>query len=211
MPSSVADLLTAAGLQQTGVVAWGEPVPATEPGVYLVSTSADPDLIPPDPVEAPISVEAVDELFEAAPGLLLDGESPSRTEIIDRLASFWLPDEPVLYVGLAETSMRSRVSQYYRTKLGARRPHAGGWFLKTLTILPELWVHFAATGAPKEKESEMIGAFVSSTSAQTRQRLPDPARPFPFANLEWPPRTRKPHGITGARGPGGLSGVASDG
>lgn len=52
----------------------------------------------------------------------------------DRLATFWLPDEVVLYIGLAGASVRKRVRQYYRTPLGDKRPHAGGWWLKTLTV-----------------------------------------------------------------------------
>lgn len=62
-----------------------------------------------------------------------------------RFRAFWPGDEVVAYIGLAGTSLRKRVGRYYRTPLGARRPHAGGWWLKTLTVLDDLWVHYAAT------------------------------------------------------------------
>jgi len=65
------------------------------------------------------------------------GRRPSADAFAARIASFWLPDEPIVYIGLA-TSLRSRVSGFYRTPIGARRPHAGGWLLKTLSILDRL-------------------------------------------------------------------------
>jgi hypothetical protein len=131
----------------------------------------------------------------------MDGQRPTEFDLSRRLASFWLPDETVLYIGLAGTSLRSRINQYYRTPLGARRPHAGGWFLKTLSILPELFVHFARTTTPKESEGRLLGAFVQGISASTRSSLFDSQHPFPFANLEWPAGIRKLHGITGAKEP----------
>lgn len=201
MPSPVAGLLRAAGLEQLGTVHWGEPVPLDEPGVYLVSTSEDPRFTPTTATLAPISMAAVEELLEVRPELTVDGQRPMAAELADRLKSFWLPEEAVLYIGLAGTSLRKRVGQYYRTPLGARRPHRGGWFLKTLTILPELYVHFAAAQSPTRSEGELIGSFVDGVSAEARAALRDASRPFPFANLEWPPGTRKNHGIKGASEP----------
>jgi len=172
-----------------------------EPGVYLVSTSEDPRFTPTTATLAPISMAAVEELLEVRPELTVDGQRPMAAELADRLKSFWLPEEAVLYIGLAGTSLRKRVGQYYRTPLGARRPHRGGWFLKTLTILPELYVHFAAAQSPTRSEGELIGSFVDGVSAEARAALRDASRPFPFANLEWPPGTRKNHGIKGASEP----------
>ena len=201
MPSPVLELLGAARLEHLGTVQWGESVPSTEPGVYLISTSGDPHFKRPAPLTAPISPAAVEQLLEARPELTIDGQRPTGAALIDRLESFWLSDEAVLYIGLAGTSLRKRVSQYYRTPLGARKPHAGGWFLKTLATLQELHVHFAVAESPKESEGRLIGAFVDGVSNEAREVLRDPARPFPFANLEWPPGTRKNHGIKGATEP----------
>ncbi len=106
-----------------------------------------------------------------------------------------------MYVGLAGASVRSRVNQYYSTRRGARKPHAGGWFLKTLTILPDLWVYHAAADDPDGAERRMLGAFCAGVSDESRRLLFDPERPFPFGNLEWPRGTRKRHGIVGATEP----------
>jgi hypothetical protein len=117
-----------------------------------------------------------------------------------RLASFWLRDEVVLYVGKA-TSLSQRVAQYYATPLGARRPHAGGHFLKTLSNLDQLHVHDAVSPDPPRSEHLMLEAFCAAVSTDTRNALHDPEHPFPFANLEWPAGTRKRHGVTGGREP----------
>jgi hypothetical protein len=116
------------------------------------------------------------------------------------LADFWLPDEHILYIGLV-TDLHDRVNQYYGTPLGARRPHAGGWFLKAMVGVNDTFVHWARTYDRVAAEGAALGAFVSSASEEAVKGLHDPERPFPFANLEWPAGTRKRHGIKGAKAP----------
>jgi hypothetical protein len=114
--------------------------------------------------------------------------------------AFWLSDEVVLYVGLAGQPLRTRVRQYYRTPLGAKRPHAGGWWLKTLGVLDELWVHYAASPALKTAERRMLNAFAGAVSPGSRAALHDPERVAPFANLRTGEELIKRHGISGATG-----------
>lgn len=117
----------------------------------------------------------------------------------ERLSGFWLRDENVLYVGKA-TSLRDRVKAYYSTKLGARRPHSGGWFIKTLSDFGELYVHYAAHEDALAAEETILRTFMASVSDETRSALHDPDLPLPFANLEL--RRGGPykrHGIKGAR------------
>jgi hypothetical protein len=201
MPSSVSSLLAAAALRHGGAARWDEDVDLDEPGVYLISIDDDPDFVGPAATAAPISAVAIAELLEVRSELKVDGRRPTPVELEQRIASFWLVDEPVVYIGLAGTSVRNRVKQYYRTPLGARRPHAGGWFLKALASLPDLWVHYAEASEPKASEDQMLERFVAGISPAARRRLRDPDHPFPFANLEWPQGTRKLHGITGAKEP----------
>jgi hypothetical protein len=93
------------------------------------------------------------------------------------------------------------VRQYYTTPLGARSPHAGGHWLKTLTNLEELFVHYAPVPDPNSAERAMLNRFCVKVSEETREALFDPARPLPFANLDWPGRGAKRHGIRGSRAP----------
>lgn len=200
MPSTVSALLDAAGATWAGAVPWATKVPLDQPGVYIVALSGSPDGA--DTHDGPpISVPAADALLDARPELLLDGRRPTAEELAARLGSMWLADETILYVGLAGTSVTKRIGQYYKTPLGARQPHAGGWPLKTLTELDRLWVHYAACTPVDIAEKAMIDAFMENVSAASRTTACDPKTPLPFANLMAPGGPRKQHGITGAREP----------
>jgi hypothetical protein len=195
------DSAFAAGLEPEGCVRWGAVVPESGPGVYIVALDSTADSLSQARDDCPISTEAVEELLVARPELTLDGDRPPAAALADRLSAFWLTDEVILYVGLAGTSLTKRVGQYYRTPLGARSPHAGGWFLKTLSILPDLWVQYATCDDPDSAEGQMLAAFCAEVSDSTRAQLHDPEHPLPFANIEWPPGVFKRHGIKGAKKP----------
>ena len=73
-----------------------------------------------------IDASAIRRLLLVRPEAEVDGLPASEASLTSRLSSMWLSSEPVVYVGLAGTSLAKRVGQYYRTPLGARSPHAGG-------------------------------------------------------------------------------------
>jgi len=164
----------------------------------MIAATEDPDggLSPSTP---PFDTETVQLLLDRRPELTLDSSRPLADQLAKRLESMWLPDEPVIYIGKA-TSIGSRVNQYYKTSIGARSPHAGGWPLKLLPNLDELWVHWAKNLMPELAEQKALAAFVHNVSNGTRSRLLDPDHPYPYANLEGP-GGRKRHGIRGARHP----------
>ena len=205
MPSTVNDLFGAAEVDWLGVVPWGTPPPTKEPGVYVVAASQDRYELASPRVSCPISAVAVDELLAARPELRVDGRRPSAAELAARVGAMWLPDETVRYVGLA-TSIGKRVRQYYRTPLGAKSPHAGGWALKCLGDLAAMWVHYGQCDAPTVRgaEQRMQHAFMVQTSELSRSGVIDSKLPLPHANLEYRAHGRrrvKRHGITGATGP----------
>lgn len=200
MPSTVESLLRAVQLSWAGAARWHQRVQLDGPGVYLVALAEAPNEIVTQPV-CPVSAAAVQQLLDVRPELLLDGRRPDTVTLADRLASMWLADETVLYIGLAGTSVAKRVRQYYKTPLGARKPHAGGWPLKTLANLDQLWVHYARCASVDAAERAMLDTFASGVSASARAALCDPDVPLPFANLTVPRGARKRHGISGAREP----------
>jgi hypothetical protein len=200
MPSAVREVMGAAGLEPAGVVSWLDPVPDRSPGVYVVSLSSDPGTTKGGLIRCPLDPGTLEAWLAVRPQLTVDGGRPTVEELSGRLAAFWLPDEVILYIGKAGTSLRHRVDQYYRTPLGARRPHAGGHWLKTLSVLQDLHVYWAPTDEPEPAEDELLRRFCAGVSHRTRGILRDPDHPFPFANLEWPAGTRKQHGIKGATG-----------
>jgi len=199
MTSTVRDLFASVGLTPVQPVRWGTAPTSDRPGVYLIATSADPDE-PNGSVAAPIAASAVANLLDTRPELTLRGVRPDSAQVTAALESMWVPGAVVLYAGKAGTSLRSRVSQYYRTKLGARSPHAGGWPLKTLASLGQLHVHTAHCD-DKAAEEAMLAAFMAAVPRDVSARLCDPSLPLPFANLEHRPGHVKSHGFVGARAP----------
>ena len=186
MPTTVAQVFDAAGLTPDGVVLWRTPLPEAAHGVYVVALSEQTDSVAAARAECPLSTAAVRQLLDARPELRLDGHRPSTAQLVTRLASCWLADEVAVYIGLAGTSLADRVGAYYKTPLGARRPHAGGWPLKTLGVLDELWVHYAVCDDVDAAEQAMVDAFIARVSPSSRAAACDPGPPLPFANLELP-------------------------
>ncbi len=203
MPSTVSSIFASASLKPAGVVRLGTPIPATAQGVYVVALTDDVAadatsgaLLP----AAPLSRRVLQHLLSIRSEMRLDGAVADVEALADRLSGFRLSDEVVLYIGLAGQPLRTRVRQYYRTELGARNPHAGGWWLKTLSNLDELRVHYAPTPHFDDAEKQMLRAFADAVSPASRAALLDRERVMPFANLRGFDDRIKRHGITGATG-----------
>lgn len=200
MPSTVASLLATAHLelQPHKVVRWGTAPKMPDHGVYVVSRLQDPEARG-EPTDPRFDHDAVTRLLAACPHLTLDGHTgPSPQALTERLGAFWLPDEPVLYIGKADVPVTKRVTQYYGTRIGARSPHKGGWFIKTLAELDRLWVHCVASPRPQHDEEVMLTAFVDNISAMSLAEIRDPEKPLPFANLQRRRGGPKKHGIKNA-------------
>lgn len=196
MPTTTTALFQEVGLRITGSVPWGTPEPSKACGVYVVSLSSDPSRHANLHAQAPIDPRSVQQWISRVPTIQLDKANATAPAIINRLKQFWLDDESILYIGKA-TPLQSRIRAYYGTPLGDRGPHAGGHWLKTLSMLNETFVHFAEVADCESSECELLQAFVRQVSPITRQRVGDP--PLPFANLELrvgdKPLQRKHHGI----------------
>ena len=214
MPSTIDDIFAAAAaVSRAGVVRWGtSPAPPTPrtavaTGIYVVALTDRHDSLAGAVATPPVSDAAVDELLAARPELTVDRARPTREQVVQRLGEFWLPDEVVVYIGLAGPRTRrpvdgevaGRVIEYYDTPLGASRPHAGGWPLKTLARIHDLYVHYGYCERVNQAEDACIAHFAQRVSESTRARLRDPLRVMPFANLELPRGHPKNHGIRGAR------------
>lgn len=205
VPSTVESLFAAACVARTGVVPWGTRIPPPEEsrigtGVYVVALTDELNSTERAGSVCRLSKDALVELLDARRELTLDGERPDAETLGERLASFWCPDEVVLYIGSAGPRQRVRVSElsdrvaeYYRTPLGARSPHAGGWPLKTLTNLSDVYVHYAYCADVLTRERLMLKAFADGLSAETRAALHDATRVMPFANLRDADGARKAH------------------
>jgi transcription elongation factor GreA len=187
MPTTAQDLFRATGLLPDGPMPWGRPVAARGSGVFVV------ELATPLPA-APIALTRVGKWVERVPELRLDGERPTSRALAARLASFWLPDQVVVYIGTAETSLGGRIAALEATTLGDRRPHAGGHWLRTLDVPPGTRIWWAATDAVEEYEDALLTAFADGVQDDPRSDGPV----LPFANLRRPTGERRPTGLTGS-------------
>lgn len=182
------ELLRSLGLLVDGPIRWGEPAPSRAPGVFLVELpggAAQPSL---DPL-------ALRRWLERVPELRLDGEQPSVQQLAQRLEQFWLPAEPVLYVGRSAKAIGGRLAALYQTVLGDARPHAGGHWLKTLAEPGRLRIWWAETDAHEEYEDALLGAVAARHSPDTLTGLPGSGPLLPFANLQDSAGRAKPHGL----------------
>lgn len=195
MPISICELFATAEVKPAGVVRWGTPVPSHAPGIYSLSWSADPaatTVSKPNYIPLPT---AYAHLLSERQDLSVDGIPATPNLLAERLRRFWIPNEPILYIGKAGTSLRTRVRQYYSTKLGDRSPHAGGWWLKTLDELDQLHIHFALCADVTEREQQMLATFAGAIDPVHRTQLFDSERVAPFANVETSNRLNKRHGL----------------
>lgn len=184
------DLFRAVDLSPDGPVRWGAPVRANGPGVYVVEW--------PAPLErAPIDISAVGTWLSRVPTLRLDGERPTGKALAARLAAFWLPGEPVVYVGATPRSLRRRMEDVLRTPLGDARPQPAGAWLKALLGVETARVWWASTLAVEEYEDALLAAFAEGVAPSARARLHDPAIVLPFANLRSGTGEWKAHGLSG--------------
>jgi len=172
--------------------------------VYVVSLTKSLDKYDGKLSAAPLAKAKFEGWLKVCPTTLtLDGAPrPAVHALMERIRRFWIPDEIILYIGKA-TSLSERLTDYYRTPLGACSPHSGGYFLKLLSNLDQLWVHYARCDDPKRAEDRMLCRFCANVSDDSRRSLRDPDHPFPFANLAWPPGVRKDHGLPSVKAQAG--------
>jgi transcription elongation factor GreA len=180
------ELLKGLGLLVDGPRLWSRPVNSRAPGIFVVELAAPL-------ADAPIDIIAIRRWLEHVPALTLDGQRPTAEEIARRLHDFWLPTEQVLYIGRSAKQLGARINSMYATVLGDARPHAGGHWLKTLSVLPELRLWWAETDAHEEYEDALLDE-VAARNAQLGRDAHE-GRLLPFANLQTAEGVMKPHGL----------------
>jgi hypothetical protein len=197
MPSTVIDLFNAVDLVLRGTVRWGTRPSSDVPGVYVVTMDSSPDACNSVLSNAPIDEEILDLWINRVPRMSLGGDRPTIHNLKARLNSFWYPDETILYIGKtsARLGIGNRIGQYYNHKLGNKSPHRGGHWLKTLSNLSRLYVHYAETDSPAQKEEILLAEFINNVSETSKRQAPDKDHLIPFSNLEYPKGSYKNHGL----------------
>ena len=181
-------LIREVGLMADGPVPWGRPARHAGPGVFVVEL--------PAPLPAPaLDLSLIGKWLERVPELRLDGARPVSRDLQARLASFWLPSQPVLLVGSSTGSVGGRLSSITKTVPGDRKPAWTGFWLHFLRNPADLRVWWAATDDPELYEDALIDAFAAGVPDAERAALPGSALPMPWAVLRTPSGIRKPTGI----------------
>lgn len=186
-----ASLLRSVGLLADGPAVWGRAVSAAGPGVFVFE-------LPHPEATAPIDLSRIGKWIERVGSLRLDGDRPTSKAVGGRLASFWLPSQPVVYIGASDGSIARRISAIERTSLGDRRPYSGGHWLKTMRSLDGLRIWWAATAASEEYEDALLTAFADQVPAEDLLDIPDHDTILPWAVLRRPTGERKSTGLTGS-------------
>lgn len=190
-PRSAVALLRSLDLMPDGPIRWGEKVRSREPGVLIVEIAARTDT-------APLDITAVKAWIDRVPTLRLDGERPTPTQLAERLAAFWLPQETILYVGRTTKSLAGRAASLFATPLGDRRPHSGGHWLWTLAGRDTLRIWWAETSSPEEYEDGLLDAIAQDVPSEAAERLRAKGPVLPWANLTNATGDAKLTGITGS-------------
>ncbi len=191
---SASALLRAVGVLADGPVVWGRPLPPTGAGVFVVEIAS------PLPT-APLELTRIGKWLERLDDLRLDGTRPTSKALAARLGAFWMPSQPVLYVGASENSVSRRVAALIATPLGDRRPHSGGHWLHALRMPAGTRIWWSATPAVEEYEDALLTAFAAGVGDAERAALHDRETVLPFANLRRPTGERKRTGLTGSLRP----------
>lgn len=188
--------MRALGLVVDGPVLWGRPVASRSSGVFVVELATVR-------TEAPIDLAAVARWLERAPELRLDGSRPTPHVLAAHLGRFWLPSEPIVYVGRSAKSLAARVAAIAATPLGDSRPSPAGHWLKTLSPAAQLRIWWAETDAAEEYEDALLAEVAGRQPEATLARLPDASVVLPFANLRTSTGEPRRHGLSGSlREPG---------
>jgi hypothetical protein len=201
MPTIVSQLISDFNLQRVERVKWGERIHTEAQGIYIVSLSSDPSQNSGLKETAPISKSIIQDWIKKVDGFEIDKQKTyDADKIIRRMSEFWLPDENILYIGKAplrqnKKGIGNRVNEYYKTKYGEKRPHAGGHWLKALSILNNTYVYYTPCSQPGDVETNLLQHFINNVSEKTLDLLRDKDLSLPFGNLELRKRQAKNHGL----------------
>jgi hypothetical protein len=201
MPTTPSNLFEQAGLSIKGQAKWNTNILCNEYGLYVVAITDNANKLFCNKT-IQFNDDAIENWFaiinSKGKNILIDKMSASPDQLKYRLNGFWLPDETILYIGKAEKQkLETRVGQYYDTKLGSKRKHAGGHWLNVLKNLNDLTIFYSDCDKTNIDVTEkfMLSYFMENVSAKTKTILHDKDICLPFANKELNRGLRKKHGL----------------
>ena len=200
--TTVRQLFNHSNILEFGKVKWETTFYEKRQGVYIVSTSSDPDKHFGITDSPNFDDQQIKLWLSKLPNFQVDGVPATLTNLKNRLAEFWFPDESILYIGKAPTrkngsGISKRVIEYFTTIIGNGGPHSGGQWIKALKDLNKYTVYYGACNKPTDIEREMMSFFMDNVSEVTLSKLYDKQLPIPFANIKF--TGNKKHGLKNQR------------
>lgn len=209
MPTTVENLFDHFGLTLHGQTRWGQRIRFKKCGFYVVALSDKFDQSTcsnkPELNNEEI-VKWINVINSGGKSIIIDKVVADLASIRNRLEQLWLPDETILYIGKAGPNKRrtveKRLHEYFDTKFGSKKWHAGGHWLNSLKNLDSLNIYYTSYQDLDIDviEEQMISYFMQNVSETTKKALHDPDNCYPFANKEVHFKTlnmkiRKNHGF----------------
>ena len=196
MPTTIQQLETTFDLKYIKSIKWKASFKESSNGIYIISINQNKDYLPNQNNSVSFNEKQLNIWFENAPHLLLNGKKAITDDIKKQLEAFWLADESILYIGKAEKqSLSDRISQFYNHKVGKKGPHKGGYWLKLLNNLDELYIHLYSTNDSHIIEEKLLTHFIENVSELSKEKLIEKKLFLPFANLQLSSGVIKCHGL----------------
>jgi hypothetical protein len=186
MPVTVKDIFSKVGLEPSAAIKWKGTIPTSKNGVYVVSLSADAAKNKGIQSKCEVSEMVFNNWKELSPELNVNGIA-TKAAVETELNQFWKPTENILYVGesSSETNgLSKRVNQFYQHEVGWKGPHTGGYWIKLLSKLEDLYVYYAQCDYPRDTEFKMLMYFIEQTTGKSFYELKELGKHLPFANLK---------------------------
>ncbi len=186
MPVTVKEIFNKVGLEPSVPLKWRNAISIKGNGVYIISSSSNSTMNTGITSSCKVNEEVFKKWKSFSPELNkknLSTIKPIQTEI----NKFWKPKENILYIGesSSETNgLAKRVNQFYIHQVGWKGPHTGGYWLKLLSQLEELYVYYAVCDHPRDTEFKMLLHFIEQCTGKSFYDLQELGKHLPFANMK---------------------------
>lgn len=183
---TVNDLFKKVGLTPSAPVKWGDTIPIKGNGVYVVSLSDNPSKNKNNFPLFEISKDVFNNWRKLSPEVNVNGVL-SKAVIEEELNRFWKAGQNILYIGESTSEsngLAKRLNQFYIHKVGWKGPHTGGYWIKLLSELENLYVYYAVCPNPRDTEFKMLMYFIEQTASRSFYELDELGKHLPFANLK---------------------------
>ncbi len=182
----VSDLFGKVGLTPSVPLKWGMPIKEKGNGVYVVSLSSSASENYGTLSNFQIRDEVFAEWINRSPDLNVVG-AVSKGLLEEELNKYWKPNQNILYIGESSSEnnqLSGRLNQFYQHQVGWKGPHTGGYWIKLLAELNDLYVYYSICSNPRDTEFKMLMHFIEQTTGKNFYELGELGVHLPFANLK---------------------------